>query len=181
MGTFTCGLLKFSLNPKISRTTFLRRTVFKVASRVLSGNYMTVQKPCDNPVVKPKKNKAVRVLLMVAGTVSLVFAIIGIVLPLIPTTPLLLLTAACYCRSSDRLYQWLINNRWFGEYIRNYREGRGVPLRTKVLAVTILWVTISISALFLVPILIVQVLLLVIAVAVSIHILRLPTYKKNIP
>ena len=76
---------------------------------------------------------------------------------------------------------WLINNRWFGEYIRNYREGRGVPLKTKVLAVTILWASISVSVLFLVSILIVQVLLLGIAIAVSIHILRLPTYKKKVP
>jgi uncharacterized membrane protein YbaN (DUF454 family) len=129
--------------------------------------------------VKPKKNRVVRALLIVAGTISLVFAAVGLVLPLLPTTPLLLLAVACYCRSSERLYTWLINNRWFGEYIRNYREGKGIPLRTKVFAVTVLWVTISISAVFLVPILIVQALLLVIAVAVSIHILRLPTYRKN--
>ena len=140
-----------------------------------------MQKTCSDPAVKPKKNRIVRALLIVAGTISLVFAAVGLVLPLIPFTPFLLLAVACYCRSSERLYFWLINNRWFGEYIRNYREGRGIPLRTKVFAVTVLWVTISISALFLVPILIVQVLLLVIAVAVSIHILRLPTYKKNVP
>ena len=142
---------------------------------------MSVQKSCPDPAVKPKKNRVLRALLMVAGTISLVFAAIGLVLPLIPTTPFLLLAVACYCRSSERLYTWLINNRWFGEYIRNYREGRGVPLKTKVLAVTILWASISVSVLFLVPILIVQVLLLGIAIAVSIHILRLPTYKKKVP
>ena len=140
---------------------------------------MEAQKACDNRALKPKRNRVTRVLLMIAGTISLAFAIIGIVLPLIPTTPLLLLTAACYCRSSERLYSWLINNKWFGEYIRNYREGKGIPLKTKIFALTILWVTISISSLFLVPILIVQVVLLVVAVAVSIHILRLPTYRRN--
>jgi uncharacterized membrane protein YbaN (DUF454 family) len=116
---------------------------------------------------------------MMAGTISLIFAAIGLVLPLVPTTPLLLLAVACYCRSSERLYTWLINNRWFGEYIRNYREGKGIPLRTKVAAVTVLWATISVSAVFLVPILIVQILLLVVATLVSVHILRLPTYKKE--
>jgi uncharacterized membrane protein YbaN (DUF454 family) len=115
---------------------------------------------------------------MVAGTVSLAFAVIGLVFPLIPTTPFLLLTAACYCRSSERLYNWLMNNKWFGEYIRNYREGKGIPLKTKIFALTFLWVTIGISALLLVPIFIVQIILLVIAIAVSIHILRLPTYRK---
>src|SRR3972149_3980049 len=141
---------------------------------------MPEQKSCPDPAVKPKKNRVVRALLIVAGTISLVFAAIGLVLPLLPTTPLLLLALACSCRSSERLYMWLINNRWFGEYIRNYREGRGVPLKTKVLAVTILWASISVSVLFLVSILIVQVLLLGIAIAVSIHILRLPTYKKKV-
>jgi uncharacterized membrane protein YbaN (DUF454 family) len=133
---------------------------------------------CDNQIIKPKSNRVTRVLLMVAGTVSLAFAVIGLVFPLIPTTPFLLLTAACYCRSSERLYNWLMNNKWFGEYIRNYREGKGIPLKTKIFALTFLWVTIGISALFLVPIFIVQIILLVIAIAVSIHILRLPTYRK---
>jgi uncharacterized protein len=139
-----------------------------------------MQKARDkNAVMKTKKNKITRALLMIAGTVCLVFAAIGLVLPLIPTTPFLLAAAACYCRSSERFYSWLINNRWFGEYIKNFREGKGIPLKTKVFAATILWVTISVSALFLVPILMVQVVLLVVAVAVTIHILRLPTYKKK--
>lgn len=130
--------------------------------------------------MKSKKNMILRALLIVAGTISLVFAAIGVFLPLIPTTPLLLLAVACYCRSSERLYTWLINNRWFGEYIRNYREGKGIPLKTKVLAVTVLWATISVSVVFLAPILLVQVLLLAIAIAVSAHILRLPTHKKTV-
>src|SRR3990170_4070727 len=113
---------------------------------------MTLQEKCDDPAAKPKRNRVTRILLMVAGTVSLAFAVVGLVLPLIPTTPFLLLAAACYCRSSERLYHWLISNKWFGEYIRNYREGRGIPLKTKILALTVLWVTISVSALFLVPI-----------------------------
>ena len=140
---------------------------------------MPEQTTCPEPKVKPKKNQIVRALLIVAGTVSLVFAAIGIVLPLLPTTPLLLLSLACYCRSSERLYMWLINNRWFGEYIKNYREGKGIPLKTKVLTITVLWAAISVSALFFVPIFIAQIVLVAIAVAVSIHILRLPTYRKN--
>jgi len=146
---------------------------------LLSGeNIVEAADSCDNQIIKPKSNRVTRVLLMVAGTVSLAFAIIGLVFPLIPTTPFLLLTAACYCRSSERLYNWLMNNKWFGEYIRNYREGKGIPLKTKIFALTFLWVTIGISALLLVPIFIVQIILLVIAIAVSIHILRLPTYRK---
>jgi len=144
------------------------------------------QKACPDPAVKLKKNRVVRALLIAAGTVSLVFALIGIVMPVLPTTPFLLLTVACYCRSSERLYRWLINNKWFGEYIRNYQEGRGIPLNTKVFALVVLWTTISL-AIFVVlpmyelplPIWSLQITMFVIALAVSVHILRMPTYKKN--
>src|SRR3990170_1059368 len=92
-----------------------------------------------------KKGQAVKkALLFAAGTVSLVLGAIGAFIPgLVPTVPLVLLAAACYCRSSERMYKWLINNRLFGEYIKNYREGKGIPLKTKAFAITVLWATIS--------------------------------------
>ncbi|MCW4006015.1 MAG: YbaN family protein [Candidatus Bathyarchaeota archaeon] len=121
-----------------------------------------------------------RVLLIIAGTICLVIGTVGIFLPILPTTPLLLLAAACYVRSSPRLYKWLLNNRWFGEYIKNYREGKGIPMKTKIGAVTLLWVTIVYSAFFVTQVLAIQLVLLVIAVGVSTHIIRLPTFKKGI-
>ncbi len=131
------------------------------------------------PSLKSKRQKITKSLLIAAGTICLALGAIGIVLPVLPTTPFLLLAAACYCRSSERLYRWLMNNKWFGVYIKNYREGKGLPLKTKVVAVTVLWITIIYSALFLVPILAVQIVLLAVAIAVSTHIIRLPTFKKN--
>jgi uncharacterized membrane protein YbaN (DUF454 family) len=130
-----------------------------------------------------KKGQAVKkALLFAVGTVSLALGAIGAFIPgLVPTVPFLLLAAACYCRSSERMYKWLIYNRLFGEYLKNYREGKGIPFKSKIIAVTMLWISISISAIFLVPVLIVQVVLLVVAIAVSIHILRLPTYRKKVP
>jgi uncharacterized membrane protein YbaN (DUF454 family) len=127
---------------------------------------------------KHERGKVTRILLMVAGTIFLALGTIGIVLPILPTTPFLLAAAACYYRSSKRMHQWLLNNRWFGEYIRNYKEGRGLPLKTKIIAVTVLWITIAYSAIFVLDILVVQIILLVIAIAVSTHITRLPTFKK---
>src|SRR3972149_1076318 len=112
---------------------------------------MPEQKACPDPAMKLKKNRVVRALLIVAGTISLVFALIGIVMPVLPTTPFLLLTVACYCRSSERLYRWLINNKWFGEYIRNYQEGKGIPLKTKVFALTVLWPTIILAIFVILP------------------------------
>jgi hypothetical protein len=126
-----------------------------------------------------QRHRITKILLVTAGTICVALGAIGIVLPVLPTTPFLLLAAACYCRSSERLYQWLLNNRLFGEYIRNYREGRGIPLKTKIIAVAVLWITIVYSAFFVVNIIEVQLILLVVAVAVSTHILRLPTFKKT--
>ncbi|MGE5533801.1 MAG: YbaN family protein [Bacillota bacterium] len=131
------------------------------------------------PLSRNRKQKLVRALLIVVGTFSLGLGTIGIVLPILPTTPFLLLSAACYLRSSDRMHKWLLGNRWFGEYVRNYQEGRGIPAKTKILAMTVLWATIFFSAfIFLDEILIAQVVLFLVALGVSIHIVRLPTFKK---
>ena len=125
-----------------------------------------------------KKQKAIRTFLLFAGTVSLILGAIGVFLPVLPTTPFLLLSAACYLRSSKRMYKWLLRNRWFGEYIRNYQEGRGVPLKTKIIAIVFLWTTIIYSAFFaLDEILIAQAALLLIGLGVSVHLIRLPTLK----
>ncbi|MCK4885025.1 YbaN family protein [Candidatus Bathyarchaeota archaeon] len=125
------------------------------------------------------RQKLVRALFFVAGTVSLAIGTIGIVLPILPTTPLLLLALACYCRSSKRMTKWVLTNKYFGSYIRRYKEGKGIPIKTKIIAISTLWITISYSAFFIVNIWIVQLILFVIAIAVSIHILRLPTYRQT--
>ena len=73
-------------------------------------------------------NKVFRSLLLIVGTLSAVLGTLGIFVPILPTTPFLLLAAYCYARSSEHFYQRLLANRWFGEYIRNYREVGGVAL-----------------------------------------------------
>ncbi|MBO8157004.1 MAG: YbaN family protein [Bacillaceae bacterium] len=118
-----------------------------------------------------------KVTLILTGSISLGLGIIGIVLPLIPTTPLLLLAAACFVRSSDKLYDWLLNHRWFGTYIRNFREQRGIPLKAKVLGVTMLWVSIIYSAFFVVPLVAVRILLLLVAAYFTWYMLSLKTLR----
>jgi uncharacterized membrane protein YbaN (DUF454 family) len=88
----------------------------------------------------------VRVSLVVAGTLCVGLGVLGMFLPVLPTTPFLLLAAICYARGSERFYRWLLTNRWFGEYIRNYREARGIPPRQKLLTLTALWLTILVTA-----------------------------------
>jgi len=116
--------------------------------------------------------------LISAGTFFIGLGIIGILLPLWPTTPFLLLAAACYARSSKRFYNWLLNNRWFGNYIKNYREGKRVPLKVKVLSISFLWFAIGYSAIFVVHILLGRIILILIAIGVTIHILSIKTLKQ---
>jgi len=121
------------------------------------------------------KNRFVRSLFFVAGTINLALGAVGVVFPILPTTPFLLLSLACYLRSSERMTHWMLNNKYFGTYIKNYKEGKGIPMKTKLFAISVLWITISISAFVLVPLLVVQIVLLVVAVAVTVHLVRLPT------
>ncbi len=125
-----------------------------------------------------KERTYLRVVLVAAGSVSLFLGILGIILPLLPTTPFLLLAVACYARSSEKLYHWLLNHRLLGTHIKNYREGKGIPLRAKVTALSLLWLSIGYSALFLVPLFLVKLLLLFIASGVTIHILSVKTTAK---
>ena len=134
-----------------------------------------LQKPEISTKTKTRQ-KVVRVFFFFAGTTSLVLGAVGIVLPVLPTTPFLLLALACYLRSSERMTQWMLNNKYFGKYIRNYRAGKGIPLKTKLIAITTLWITISISSIIILN-LWVALFLFTVATAVTIHLARLPTYR----
>lgn len=125
-------------------------------------------------------NKFVRVLLVVAGTFFVGLGALGIFLPLLPTTPFLLLAAACYARGSDTFYNWLLNNRWFGQYIKNWREGRGIPLKTKMISILLLVLTIGYSVIFVIHIFMVKIILIVIAIGVGFHIISFPTLKEEL-
>lgn len=117
----------------------------------------------------------VRNLLLALGCVSLAVGVIGIFLPLIPTTGPLLLAAVCFDRSSPRFHSWLMNSRYLGGYIRNYQEGRGLPMMQKVCTIGLLWTSISLSIVFAVSAWWGRALLAAIAVAVTAHIVTLPT------
>lgn len=118
-----------------------------------------------------------RTLFVLVGTLFLAIGFVGIIIPVLPTAPLLLLAAACYLRGSEKLHRWMIENRIFGEFIRNYTEGRGIEPRQKVITLAFLWMTISFSALYLIENLPVRILLFLIATAVSVHILALPSLR----
>ena len=120
-----------------------------------------------------------RRVLVVAGSLFLGLGILGVFLPLLPTTPFLLLAAACYAKGSERFYNWLLNNRWFGNYISSYRQGKGLPLRLKALTISLLWITIGYSAAFVVHSLALRIVLILIAIGVTTHILFIRTLKRS--
>ncbi len=145
---------------------------------------MDEERPLNMNCSKKKTRKVTRAFWLVLGLVCVVLGAIGMVLPILPTTPFLLAAAGCFCKSSTKMYNWLLNNKWFGEYIRNYREGRGLPLKTKITVLSVLWITIGVSTVFflnrLLPpqlILPIQLIMVAVAVGVSIHILKMPTFK----
>ena len=119
-----------------------------------------------------------KTLYIALGTLSLALGILGIFLPLLPTTPFLLLTAALYCKSSPRLYNWLLNHKHLGPYIRNFRENKAIPLRAKIISLVLMWGTMLYCIFFLVPLVWVKILLFLIAVGVTYHILSFKTLKK---
>ena len=123
------------------------------------------------------RNRAIRICLIITGSFFVGVGTLGIVLPLLPTTPFLVLAAICFSRSSERFHNWLLNNKWFGSYIKNYREGKGISLRQKVAVLSLLIFTIGYSCIFLLDHIAVRIILVLIAVGISIHILRIPTLR----
>jgi len=121
-----------------------------------------------------------KILFSILGIVSLALGVLGIFLPILPTTPFLLLSAWLFAKSSDKLYNWLLNHKILGEYIRNFREDKAIPLRIKIYSISMLWTAILISMftaasekLWL------QILLAAIAIGVTIHILSFKTKKRE--
>ena len=113
------------------------------------------------------------------GSVSLVLGIMGVFLPVLPTTPFLLLAAAMYMRSSQRLYDWLMSHKHLGAYIRNFREHKALPLRVKVVSVTMVWATLLYCAIFVAKEWWMSGMFIAIATGVTIHILSYRTLKKR--
>ena len=122
-----------------------------------------------------KRRKIAKLFFVLVGHLSLGLGLVGIVVPLLPTTPFLLLAAACYMRGSESLYNRLISHHLLGPYITRYREGKGIPMNLKVTLLVLIWITIPLSAFFLVQQLYVRLALLAIAMVVSAMIWRLPT------
>ncbi|GAB4338935.1 MAG: YbaN family protein [Dehalococcoidia bacterium] len=95
--------------------------------------------------LRPSDSRLARAFYLGAGTLSVAVGVLGIFLPLLPTTIFLLIGAACYGRSSPAAYRWLTTNRVFGRYLRRYKEERGATVLTKVTSIGALWAGIGLA------------------------------------
>ncbi|SHN42802.1 hypothetical protein SAMN05192549_11534 [Duganella sacchari] len=86
-----------------------------------------------------------KIILNSIGILAVILGVLGIFLPLLPTTPFLLLASACFARASPRLHNWLQTNHVFGKYLRDYENGHGIPLRGKIWILIFMWGSMSYS------------------------------------
>ena len=145
---------------------------------------MLLRRDTSSPVAKAKDpdpvlsaGRAKKRLLALCGLLALGLGAIGIFLPLLPTTPFLLLAAACFFRSSPRLYSWLINHKWFGHYIKQYREHRAISRQAKLVTLVLLWGTLAFSSLVALDSIWGRILLLAVGIGVTLHLLAMKTLK----
>ena len=99
-------------------------------------------------IAKEASNPIIKALWVIAGSVFVVLGAFGVILPGLTPTPFIILAAACYIRSSQRLYDWLIANKTFGPYLRDYREGKGIPKRAKKIALVMMTIFVGYAVLF---------------------------------
>ena len=120
-----------------------------------------------------------KVIYLIVGSISLIAGLVGVFLPVIPTTPFILLSAGCFFRSSDRLFQWVASNERFGPTIKNFHGGKGITKNTKIRAIVMMWLTITLSVYFYVSNMYIFAFLYIIAIGVSIYLYKLPTLKEQ--
>ncbi|MDA3954920.1 MAG: YbaN family protein [Bacteroidales bacterium] len=118
-------------------------------------------------------------ILAILGLISLLIGVLGIFIPLLPTTPFLLLSATLFMKSSTRLYNWLMNHKYLGKYIKNYLQYKVISKKTKISSISLLWIAITISIVLVVEKLVFKILLLAIAIAITIHILSFKSNKEK--
>jgi uncharacterized membrane protein YbaN (DUF454 family) len=152
------------------------RIIFLKEFTRISASYLTTIRPGELIYLNSSMDVRKAVLIF-TGTVFVALGVLGIFLPLLPTTVFLLLAAYCYSRSSERFHNWLLNNRLTGGYVKNYKSGRGMSIAQKTTTLIFLWASIGVSIWLLSAAFWATLLLLAIAVGVTTHILWIKTYR----
>jgi uncharacterized membrane protein YbaN (DUF454 family) len=118
-------------------------------------------------------------IILLCGYLFLILGFIGIAVPLMPTTPFLLLAAYCFLKSSNKLYLWLINHRVFGKQLQMYMEYKAISIKTKILSIVFLWISITVSLLFFMKWWLIRLIVILIASSVSFYLITRKTLTKE--
>jgi len=140
--------------------------------RLMSGSQTDIHK------VDLNRSALSRTFWFICGFISMVIGLIGIPVPGLPTTPLMILAAACFAKSSQRFYDWIIQNKLFGHHVKNYREGKGIPKKSKPVIIGTIWTFVLFAVLIAIPDSappISKIATLVLAVIGTVFILRIPS------
>ena len=121
------------------------------------------------------KSPVLRWAVFICGWISVACGVIGIFLPIVPTVPFLLLAVACFAKSSERFHRWLVEHNHLGPLLQDYLRGAGIPLRAKLTAISLIWVSFPTSAVLFAEVLWLKALLIAAAVAISAYLFSLPT------
>ena len=131
----------------------------------------------DIHTVDLDRSKFSRIIWFMLGFTVMCIGLVGIVVPGLPTTPLMILAAACFAKSSQKFYDWIINNKMFGHHVKNYREGKGIPKKSKPIILGTMWTFVLFAVLIAIPDSappVSKITTLVLAVIGTIFILRIP-------
>lgn len=120
-------------------------------------------------------------ILIILGIFATAIGAIGIFIPILPTTPFIIAAALCFSGSSDRMYKWLSQSSYFGEFITNYQNGTGVSKKTKVTSIIFLWLLLPISMYFMRNNMLILIVLMIVGICVTAHIILLRGRNEKIP
>jgi len=140
-----------------------------------------VMNETDIHLADTDRSKLSRAFWFSLGFISMSLGLIGIPVPGLPTTPFMILAAACFARSSQRFYDWIINNKLFGSHVKNYREGNGIPKRSKPIILGTMWIFVSFAVLVAIPddVQVAKIATVVLALIGTIFILRIPSIQTS--
>jgi len=116
---------------------------------------------------------------LVSGILLVAIGVIGIFLPILPTTIFLILASACFVKGSPKANEWLRNHKILGQYLKNYQDKTGLSIKSKIINIVLLWSMILISAFLFVEELYIRLILIGIAVGVTVHLLMVKTKKES--
>ena len=131
-------------------------------------------------IVNLDRSRVSRMVWFSLGFTIMSIGLIGIVVPGLPTTPLMILAAVCYAKSSQKFYDWVINHKLFGHHVKNYREGKGIPSKSKKIIIPTLWVFVLFAVFIGIPKhhIYAKIVTFVLGLIGTIYILRIPNLKE---